>query len=39
MYVEITSAIGNAVPMTTNNFPYKADKVVANASLEQKGTG
>lgn len=30
MKVDITSDIGNAMPITTNNFPYKADSVVAN---------
>lgn len=33
----MTSAIGNAMPITTNNLPYNAEKSVAKASpLQQK---
>ena len=32
MYVEMTSAIGNAIPITTSNLPYNAESVVAKAS-------
>lgn len=32
MYVDMTSAMGNAMPITTSNFPYSAEKVVARAS-------
>lgn len=32
MYVDMTSAIGNAIPITTNILPYKAENNVAKAS-------
>lgn len=38
MYVEMTSAIGKDIPMTTISFPYNADNVVAMASLARIGT-
>lgn len=34
--MDITSAIGKAIPMTTSSFPYRALKVVARASLCDK---
>lgn len=36
MYVEMTSAMGKAMPMTTRSFPYSAESVVASASLDAK---
>lgn len=36
MCVDITSAIGNAIPITTSNLPYNADNVVAKAWLKNK---
>ena len=36
MYVDMTSAIGNAIPITTKSLPYKADKVDAKASLKKQ---
>lgn len=34
--MDITSAMGKAIPITTRSFPYNALKVVARASLQQK---
>lgn len=32
MYVDMTSAMGNAMPITTSSLPYSAENVVAKAS-------
>lgn len=34
MCVDMTSAMGKAIPITTNSLPYNADKVVASAWLK-----